>query len=584
MVFSVCHGSLGNIHDAEDAFQATFVVLARKAGSLRKPELLGPWLHGVARRTVRRLKEKNTRRRRDEAEAAMSGKIPECGTLNNGPERSRSPMRSTYSTRRSSDCPSGTEWQSSSATWKASRMRRPHGGWDDASARSAPRLSRGRERLRGRLSRRGLALPAGIIGTAALTSSAKAMPAALVASTARIAMISSAGLTSGVVPASIASLSDGVLKSMLFARLKLISATALLFGAAATGGVILAQQGEQPPKARAEPSAAVWTIKGTVIDELGRAVAGATIQRQPSESPSSEDKTAADGTFTLNVGGERSFTRGVAAITEAEAKIGLVRFGEVPDLEAIGAMTITVKPSQAVRVRVRDAGGNPVPGAAVESIDFSYRSRAETDPDGVAILHLPANGRVQWVIGLKSGVGFDYFENYQSKPATDFPPLPGELKLTLDGAWAFRLKALDSRGQPVPGVVFSPWMLKKNGKIDSANVGGSIAVRATADHAGTATFDWLPKELGSVNFVARPGTYTSPEPPLLIRSATTEATIRLDRNTRLSGTVRYPDGRPAPTCWFVSRANGLVREHHSWRHEPARMGATTSMSHPAGST
>ena len=372
------------------------------------------------------------------------------------------------------------------------------------------------------------------------------MPAALVASTARIAMISSAGLTSGVVPASIASLSDGVLKSMLFARLKLISATALLFGAAATGGVILAQQGEQPPKARAEPSAAVWTIKGTVIDELGRAVAGATIQRQPSESPSSEDKTAADGTFTLNVGGERSFTRGVAAITEAEAKIGLVRFGEVPDLEAIGAMTITVKPSQAVRVRVRDAGGNPVPGAAVESIDFSYRSRAETDPDGVAILHLPANGRVQWVIGLKSGVGFDYFENYQSKPATDFPPLPGELKLTLDGAWAFRLKALDSRGQPVPGVVFSPWMLKKNGKIDSANVGGSIAVRATADHAGTATFDWLPKELGSVNFVARPGTYTSPEPPLLIRSATTEATIRLDRNTRLSGTVRYPDGRPAP--------------------------------------
>ena len=52
MVLSVCRGRLGNPHDAEDAFQATFLTLARKAGSLRRPEPLGPWLHRVACHTA----------------------------------------------------------------------------------------------------------------------------------------------------------------------------------------------------------------------------------------------------------------------------------------------------------------------------------------------------------------------------------------------------------------------------------------------------------------------------------------------------------------------------------------------------
>src|SRR4051812_32399557 len=52
MVLSVCRRVAGDGPDAEDAFQTTFLVLVRKAASLRSRELVGPWLHGVARRTA----------------------------------------------------------------------------------------------------------------------------------------------------------------------------------------------------------------------------------------------------------------------------------------------------------------------------------------------------------------------------------------------------------------------------------------------------------------------------------------------------------------------------------------------------
>ena len=70
MILRVCEQIVGDRHIAEDAFQAVFLILARKASSIHQPELLGHWLHGVALRTAREARMRNHRRRHRESSNA----------------------------------------------------------------------------------------------------------------------------------------------------------------------------------------------------------------------------------------------------------------------------------------------------------------------------------------------------------------------------------------------------------------------------------------------------------------------------------------------------------------------------------
>ena len=76
MVWDVCRSVLSDPHAAEDAFQATFLILVRKAGSIRRRDAVGPWLHGVARLVARRTKAVAARQRFREGQGADMSSIP----------------------------------------------------------------------------------------------------------------------------------------------------------------------------------------------------------------------------------------------------------------------------------------------------------------------------------------------------------------------------------------------------------------------------------------------------------------------------------------------------------------------------
>jgi RNA polymerase sigma factor (sigma-70 family) len=201
MVLATCRGVLRNEHDAEDAFQATFLVLARRAGSLRRSDRLGPWLHRVALRASGQARAGAARMRDREARLAESSAMVEPEP---GRELEREELRRVVHEEidRLPECYRQVvifcDLQGESYETAASRLGVPVG-----TVRS--RLSRARERLRVHITRRGVVVSAGLTLLAAGKASAALPPAQLVTSTVKLATLATAGGFSAL-PAGLAGL------------------------------------------------------------------------------------------------------------------------------------------------------------------------------------------------------------------------------------------------------------------------------------------------------------------------------------------------------------------------------------------
>lgn len=214
MVFGVCRRVLGGRHDAEDAFQATFLVLACKAATVRDRAAVGSWLYGVAYRTAVKARARAARRRVKEREAAVtearndpfnSGELAPLLDLELSrlPEKYRGPVLL---------CDLG----STSRKEAARRLGLPEGTLSS-------RLAAARLMLAKRLSRRGLALSCGGVATAIAENVASAsLPALLISSTVQAAARVAAGhAVTTAASASVAALAKGVMKTMLLSKLKI---------------------------------------------------------------------------------------------------------------------------------------------------------------------------------------------------------------------------------------------------------------------------------------------------------------------------------------------------------------------------
>jgi RND family efflux transporter MFP subunit len=249
MVLAVCRRIAGHAHDADDAFQATFLVLVRKAGSVMPRDLVGNWLYGVAYRTA--LKARALAGRRHQRERRMID-IPQPDAnaedrtellrlldreLARLPAKYRLPIvlcdlegRTRRNAARQLGLPTGT---------------------------LSGRLTIARKLLAKRLGRHGLAITGTALGNALSEQAVAGAPNEIVTSTIKAAALFAAGsaAAAGIIPTQATALAEGVLKTMLLGKLKI--ATAVLASIVLLGAGVLAYDGAGPggqqPPAREAP-------------------------------------------------------------------------------------------------------------------------------------------------------------------------------------------------------------------------------------------------------------------------------------------------------------------------------------------
>jgi RNA polymerase sigma factor (sigma-70 family) len=289
MVLGVCRQLLGDHHHAEDAFQAVFLVLARRARSIRDPDLLGTWLYGVALRTARKARARLVRRRHTEEEAAVDR--PEARSAVQATQILERELAEAL--HREIDCLLGVfrvpvvlcYFEGLTLDEAAHRLR-----WPAGTVRS--RLARARDKLRRGLTRRGIVLPA-----AALAAVLDARPVSAALSsplcdmTARAAVdFAAKHAVAGASSASAMALAHEVLRSMLLQKLKLTVLALLFLGAVAIGagfaGQGPARQAGKPDllqiAAKADdvnrkPAPGRMFVIGRVLDPQGKPVPGASV-------------------------------------------------------------------------------------------------------------------------------------------------------------------------------------------------------------------------------------------------------------------------------------------------------------------
>ncbi len=411
MVLGVCRGILKDPNDAEDAFQATFLILVKKSGTLRRHEALGPWLYQVAHRVALRANAAAIRRRACERRAGLMA----ATTAVSGPSAPDESLQALHEEiarlpekfRRAVIL---CELQRVPQAQAAAELR--------LSERTLQRrLSQGRERLKARLIRRGLAPEGAALGSAFLGGAHIAVPPAWGQAVVRAALATvDHSLTAGVVSAAAQELTREVLRIMLVQKLTLAASTLLAAGLIVwVASAALVSLPEEPAKKiarRADPpspretKAAVpqpglnpvdpsgkVTVSGRVLAPDGRPVPGAKIYRTPFTGnlrrsyPSHEFATTGpDGHFEFLADKKAELTHQDekylferTVVTAAAPSFG-VAWVEVLEDGRSDDLTLQLVDDEPITGQIVGLEGKPVPGATLQVLEIRAAAGEDLGP------------------------------------------------------------------------------------------------------------------------------------------------------------------------------------------------------------
>lgn len=246
MIWGVCRRVLRNYHDAEDAFQATFLVFVRKAASIASPELLANWLYGVAHQTARKARATAAKRKTREMQVKQ---MPEPAATENELWSDLQPLLDQELSRLSDKYRSAIvlcDLEGKTRKEAARQLGVPEGTL-------AARLARGRKMLALRLARHGLAVSAGSLAAVLAQDTASAsVPYVIVTATIKAARLLAAGqaAAAGGISIKAIALMEGVLKAMFLSKLKIAPPIVLGIGLLGISWGLYPTRAAEPPEAK----------------------------------------------------------------------------------------------------------------------------------------------------------------------------------------------------------------------------------------------------------------------------------------------------------------------------------------------
>lgn len=553
MILHACQRVLHNWHDAEDAFQATFLVLARKAGSRKWEESVSTWLYLVAYRLALKIQASRVRpfmhRPRPvehstenplevASDREVSGLLDE--ELSRLPEKCRAPLVLCSLEGFTRD--------------EAAR----HLGWSLGTFRR--RLEQGRALLRQRLERRGLpvsAVLAALLGSEETTRAT--VPLALTQSAVQMGMQTALGkaVPGAIVASRAAVLAEGVMKGMWFFKAKIALAAVLVLGIAGAGAGFALQQAaarksaeqRQPESQRSEAMEASkppepeqlqiaegtgrLTISGIVFMPDGSPAAGAVVSSLAgNEDRVTTVRTNLQGRFRLTA--DFGFDCRLHAHSADMAHQTTLRVPEVLARQQ-SATPIEMKliPAREHVVTVTTEN-TPVQGAQVAATGFNYQVHGVTDKEGKAKLQVPSGALLTALVAWHPRFGAAGLRDL------DHGIAPFSSKLALLPPRPHTIRVVDTEGRAVPnlrlGVAIltdaSSWIL-------TGEVG---AARARTDTSGNVICPWFPQQFKAIDLDIRdndPGNWKIDE---MDRSKSSEGltTLHVRRKRTVQGRLVMP--------------------------------------------